>query len=90
MEDVEITLPDEDLLQLMIMAHEQDITFNQLCNNILRDWIKKLSIKHINVAELEVGDTLDIMINDIYENNVDYIILNEKNEEIAVIIPYKN
>lgn len=34
---VPIDLPDATLYQLMLMAHEQDITLNQLTNNILRE-----------------------------------------------------
>lgn len=34
---VPITLPDEELFILMKMAHERDITFNQLVEEILRE-----------------------------------------------------
>lgn len=37
--DVRIDLPDDELLQLCLMAHKQDITLNQLVNNILREYI---------------------------------------------------
>ena len=36
---VEIDLPDHELLQLCLLAHEQDITLNALVNNILREYI---------------------------------------------------
>jgi hypothetical protein len=36
---VEINLDDSELLQLCMMAHEQDITLNALVNNILREYI---------------------------------------------------
>lgn len=36
---VEIDIPNELFLELAIMAHEQDITFNELCCNILREKI---------------------------------------------------
>ena len=36
---VEIELEDELLYRLMIMAHEQDITLNQLVENILRKYL---------------------------------------------------
>jgi predicted HicB family RNase H-like nuclease len=36
-EEVEVNLPDDVLFELMMMAHEQDITLNQLVNNILRE-----------------------------------------------------
>jgi hypothetical protein len=35
-EEVEVTLPDDVLFKLMMMAHQRDITLNQLCNEILR------------------------------------------------------
>jgi uncharacterized protein YuzE len=38
-EDVEIDIEDDKLLLLMTMAHEQDITLNELVNNILRKQI---------------------------------------------------
>mgnify|MGYP001023300855 CR=1 FL=1 len=34
---VKINLSNEDLFILMIMAHEQDITFNKFCENVLRN-----------------------------------------------------
>ena len=34
--EIEIDLPKEELYQLMLMAHEQDITLNQLVENILQ------------------------------------------------------
>jgi predicted HicB family RNase H-like nuclease len=38
---IELDLEDDLLFQLMLMAHEQDITLNQLVENILREFIKK-------------------------------------------------
>lgn len=35
MENIEIELSDSEFLSLARQAHEQDITFNQLVNNIL-------------------------------------------------------
>ena len=40
--EVEIDFDDETFMKLAKMAHEQDITFNELCNNILSDKICKL------------------------------------------------
>jgi hypothetical protein len=37
---IELDLEDDLLFQLMLMAHEQDITLNQLVENILREFIK--------------------------------------------------
>ena len=36
-EEVEIDLPEEQIFMLMKIAHERDITLNQLVNDILRD-----------------------------------------------------
>ena len=44
---VPIDIPDEDLLQYMKLAHERDITFNQLVEEALRE-----AIKDINVGRL--------------------------------------
>lgn len=40
-ENVEIDLPDDVFIELAKIAHEQDITFNQLANNILREELEK-------------------------------------------------
>jgi len=40
MEEVEIEFSIEELLPLYEEAHRRNITFNQLCNNILRDKLK--------------------------------------------------
>lgn len=40
-EEVEVCLSDEELLVLAKAAHKQDITLNQLINNILREEMKK-------------------------------------------------
>ena len=37
---VPLTLPDDEMFTLMKMAHEQDITLNQLVENILRQMIE--------------------------------------------------
>lgn len=39
--EIEIDLPKEELYQLMLMAHEQDITLNQLVEKILQVVIDK-------------------------------------------------
>ena len=38
-ETVEIDIEQELLFQIMLLAHEQDITLNQLIGNILREYI---------------------------------------------------
>jgi len=40
-EEIEINIPDDVLFSLMLLAHERDITFNQLCNEILREQLDK-------------------------------------------------
>jgi predicted HicB family RNase H-like nuclease len=37
---IQIDLEDDLLFKLMLKAHEQDITLNQLVENILREFIK--------------------------------------------------
>ena len=44
-ETIEIEIEEELLYQLMLRAHEQDITLNQLIENILREYIDQLTIK---------------------------------------------
>ena len=43
--EVEIELPESDLLTLALLAHEKDITLNQLVNNVLRDTLKDFEYK---------------------------------------------
>jgi predicted DNA-binding ribbon-helix-helix protein len=43
MEEIEIELSDKDFLVLAKLAHEKDITFNQLVNNILKEAMEKES-----------------------------------------------
>jgi hypothetical protein len=40
-ETIEIKLPKKLLYKLMMMAHEQDITLNQLIENILMEIVKE-------------------------------------------------
>ena len=40
-EDIVLNLNREELYKLMLYAHEQDITLNQLVENILRDYIEE-------------------------------------------------
>lgn len=39
MEEIEIDLPDEDFMTIALMAHERDITFNKMCEIILKDYL---------------------------------------------------
>lgn len=40
-EEINIYLPEEEIFMLMKMAHEKDITLNQLVNEILKDALNK-------------------------------------------------
>jgi len=40
-ESIDIDLPEEKIFMLMKMAHEKDITLNQLINEILKDELNK-------------------------------------------------
>lgn len=39
---IPIELPDDDLMRLMLMAHEKDITFNELVIQIIMDEVNKV------------------------------------------------
>ena len=43
---IPIDLPDDVMFKLMKQAHEQDITFNQHVEQVLRSEIEKLAIQH--------------------------------------------
>lgn len=45
---VPIELPDEELFTLMKLAHERDITFNQLCEQAIMEMLKKHDIELAN------------------------------------------
>jgi predicted HicB family RNase H-like nuclease len=47
---VEIELSDEDFMTLANMAHDQDITFNQLVNNLLREQMERIETKDEDVV----------------------------------------
>ncbi len=44
-ENVEIDLDDKTFMELSKMAHERDITLNQLCNDIIKEMIDGLEVK---------------------------------------------
>ena len=44
-EEVEIELKDGEILDLALMAHEQDIPLNELISNILKDYISLVEDK---------------------------------------------
>ena len=47
-EIVELRLDREELFQLMLYAHEQDITLNQLVEQILKDYIKEYKNENLD------------------------------------------
>jgi len=38
--EVEIELSNDVLLKLALLAHENDITLNEMCNKLLKDYIE--------------------------------------------------
>lgn len=40
-EEIEIDIPDDVLFNLMLQAHKQDITLNQMVERILREQLDK-------------------------------------------------
>lgn len=46
MESVDVDFSDEELLQYMKLAHEQDITFNKFVENALRAAIEKAELEN--------------------------------------------
>jgi bifunctional DNA-binding transcriptional regulator/antitoxin component of YhaV-PrlF toxin-antitoxin module len=41
-ESIELDFDEKDLLKYMMFAHEQDITFNELCQNAIKEKLKEL------------------------------------------------
>ena len=41
-ESVSLDIDDEDLLKYMMFAHEQDITFNELCEQAIKEKLDEL------------------------------------------------
>jgi hypothetical protein len=44
---IPLTLPDDQMFELMRLAHERDITLNQLVESVLRDAIEQYESVHI-------------------------------------------
>ena len=54
--DAEIVLmdfPDEQLLELCLRAHKQDVTLNQYINKILKDYINNLEEDDKQIKEIK-------------------------------------
>ncbi len=45
---IELDLEKEELFDLMMQAHERDITLNQFIENILRDLVDKIKMENLN------------------------------------------
>ena len=43
--EVEIEIPDEDLIKLALAAHDRDITLNKMCSSIIVDSIDSLDYR---------------------------------------------
>lgn len=41
-ESIELDFEEKDLLRYMMFAHEQDITFNELCQNAIKEKLNEL------------------------------------------------
>lgn len=52
-ESVEIDLPEKELFDLLLMAHEEDITFNQLVNKALKYQLKQAEYQFENGDKLK-------------------------------------
>lgn len=59
-ESEEIEISDKTFLELSKIAHNKDITFNQLCNDILKEFF----IKYDNYIEIK-----NFLEQNQYENN---------------------
>ena len=72
----------------MKIAHEQDITLNQLVENILRKEMNKDVKKNISIKELENGDIFDEVVKDV-EFGMTYTIYEDKEytKPLAVLLP---
>jgi len=56
METIELDLTDSEFLELAKLAHSQDVTFNQLVNNILSDAVG------IDLAHQRFQHTVDQLV----------------------------
>lgn len=80
-QDIEIELEDKDFLILAKMAHEKNITFNHLCEQILTSYLLKEQdknwpdLKYDPVSEtfknLDTGESFDLKGNPINETDED-------------------
>jgi len=89
MTEVEIDLPDDVLLKIMTMAHEQDITLNQFVNNVLRAELEKAQKEErIPLSRLLDDDEFDRVIK-MVEDGKTFIICEDDEclKPLAVLVP---
>lgn len=73
-EEVEIEITDQEFLTLAKMAHERDMTFNELCNDLLRDFVENAEEQFDNEMVLSSNNIAEeIMFNGEVEEIVDYL-----------------
>lgn len=86
METMELDLPEDKLMELMLLAHKKDVTLNKLVEDILRDEVNKIPYK-VSVARLE-KDFDDIMDN--IELGATYHVYEDEEytKALVAIIPY--
>lgn len=77
-ENIEVDLSDEQYLALAKMAHEKDITLNQLVTNMLREHVEDAE-KRISFKKFE--EDFDSILEDVIQHNAVYII-----EDSGVVI----
>lgn len=90
--EVPIELPDGVMLQLAMMAHEQNITLNQYINNALREWMEReksrLVERRVSINEMQTDEGFDRIVKDV-EDGQTIIICEDDNCEkpVAVMVP---
>jgi bifunctional DNA-binding transcriptional regulator/antitoxin component of YhaV-PrlF toxin-antitoxin module len=85
-EEIEIDMPDEEIYTLMKMAHERDITLNQLVEDILRKECNKHPNK-VSVATFE--ENFDYIVDQVEKGAVYYIYEDQEfTKELCAFIPY--
>jgi len=63
--NVEIDLPDDVFIELARMAHEQNITLNQLCVNILQAYVDgKVEISKEDIEEVALREATCSVVRD--------------------------
>lgn len=90
--EVPIELPDDVMLQLAMLAHEQNITLNQYINNVLREWMEREKVeqeeRRVCINDLQTDEGFDRIVKDV-EDGQTVIICEDDNCEkpVAVMVP---